>query len=47
MEKVKFLLKKLRKRLRGEFKEFKKYQDKYYVSDFDKVVDEVKRLSSK
>lgn len=39
--------KEAKEKARREFKEFRKYQDKYYVSDFDKVVDEVKRLSSK
>lgn len=28
-----------------EYKEFRKYQDKEYVSDFDRFVDEVKRLN--
>ena len=34
-----------KEKARMEFSEFRKYQDKNYVSDFDKVVDEVKRLN--
>ena len=39
--------KEAKEKAKMEFKEFRKYQDENYVSDFDKFVDEVKRLNGK